>query len=606
MDKKINYIARNFTAIKSELINYAQKHFPTTFTDFNDSAVGTLLLELISAVGDMQSFNLDKSIQETSIDFASDRSSILAQARTRGVRVPFRRPAITIVDFSVQVPVKGDTFDLSYAPLIVRGAQVTGGGQLFETTNDIDFSSPFNTGGITNRTIIPNFDSSGRIVSYTLTKRELVTAGKTKYFKRVITPSDVRPFLEVSLPDDDVLSVESIISLDGTNYNRLPTLEEQTTEGNIWTPVESLAQGRVFKEQPLQPSDRQGVMVGRWTDVPQRFVYEYTDNGFVIVRFGNGAQTLDSNDYTADSSIFIDQINKKASQASLGLIPRVNTTMFIKYRVGGGVASNIGVNTLNSIGQVTVFVGGSNPTVNQRVRTSLTVNNPVPALGGAGTPNIEELRNIVKYAQASSQKATTPKDYYARVSLMEGKFGVPYKTSVAKINNAIDISIISVNENGNLSNQSTNTLKQNVADYLENFKALNDFIVVRDGKIINIAFEFDLFVDNLVDRSEIATDVINTAFNFIQEKNLIMGQDVYLAQLTEAVNNVGGVLNVNSFRVFNKVGGGLYSLNEISQAYSDTETRQVDLLGQNAIFANYDEIFEIKYRNRDVKVRFVN
>jgi hypothetical protein len=56
MQKKINYIARDFRSIKQELIDFTRKHFPTTYTDFNDASIGTLLIELNAAVGDMLSF----------------------------------------------------------------------------------------------------------------------------------------------------------------------------------------------------------------------------------------------------------------------------------------------------------------------------------------------------------------------------------------------------------------------------------------------------------------------------------------------------------------------------------------------------------------------
>lgn len=127
---------------------------------------------------------------------------------------------------------------------------------------------------------------------------------------------------------------------------------------------------------------------------------------------------------------------------------------------------------------------------------------------------------------------------------------------------------------------------------------------VRDGKILNIGFEFDLFIDPNFNRNEVASEVITVTTNYVQNQNLIMGQDIYLSQLVEQVNNVGGVLNVVAFRVYNKVGGGLYSLNQTSQKLVSAETRQIDLLGLNAIFSEYDEIFEIKYPDKDIKVRF--
>lgn len=79
----------------------------------------------------MLSFNTDRSIQETILDFAQEKRSLLATARTYGLKIPFKRPSVTIVDFSVDIPVKGDTFDLSYCPLIVRGAQTYWWGSIF-------------------------------------------------------------------------------------------------------------------------------------------------------------------------------------------------------------------------------------------------------------------------------------------------------------------------------------------------------------------------------------------------------------------------------------------------------------------------------------------
>jgi hypothetical protein len=605
MQKKINYFSRNFQSVRAELIEFVKKHFPDTYSDFNDASVGTMLIELNAALGDMLSYNTDRAVQETNIDFAQEKRSLLAIARTFGLRIPFKRPAITIVDFTVEVPVKGDTFDLSYCPLIVRGAQVQGGGQIFETITDIDFASPYNTSNLSNRLIIPNIDGSGKIVSYTLTKRELVVAGKTKFFKRIITSEDVRPFLQVDLPESDVLSVENIISLDGTDYERLPTLAEQTNPENLWYSVKSLAENKMFVEQPLQPSDKEGVLVGEWTPISQRFMYEYSDKGFATIRFGNGLEDTTGNDnYVSDAQQFLDLIQNFAIASSLGDIPRVNTTMFIKYRVGGGSKSNVGVNTLTTLGTLNVFVGGQNNSQNLRVKNSLKVNNPIPALGGVDEPDIEDIRNLVKYNFSSQERCVTLKDYYARVMLMDGKFGTPYKLSVANIDNKIDISILGLDINGKLTNQSTTTLQENIVKYLGNYKMINDYISVRDGRIINIGFEFDIFTDSAFNRNEIAVEVINVVYKFIQEKKLIMGQDIYLSQLLELVNNVGGVLNIIDFRVYNKVGQNLYSLNEINQPLTDTTTRQVDLLSQNAIFADYDEIFEIKYSERDIKVRF--
>ena len=81
-----------------------------------------------------------------------------------------------------------------------------------------------------------------------------------------------------------------------------------------------------------------------------------------------------------------------------------------------------------------------------------------------------------------------------------------------------------------------------------------------------------------------------------------MGQNIYLAQLIEAINNVSGVLNVVDIKVYNKVGGN-YSNNATSQAYLDNETREIDLTSDYALFGEYDTMFEIKQPQSDIRIR---
>ncbi|MFM7979712.1 MAG: hypothetical protein ACKPKO_10385, partial [Candidatus Fonsibacter sp.] len=100
--------------------------------------------------------------------------SIYNIARTYGLKVPGQRPSVALVDFSITVPAFGDKEDLRYCGILRRGSQVSGAGQPFETVYDIDFASPINAEGAPNRLKIPNFDSNGRLLNYTITKREVV------------------------------------------------------------------------------------------------------------------------------------------------------------------------------------------------------------------------------------------------------------------------------------------------------------------------------------------------------------------------------------------------------------------------------------------------
>jgi hypothetical protein len=601
--RKINYSSRNFQDFRTSLINYIEQYYPDLLSDFNDASIGMTLIELNAAIGENLSYHTDRMFQETQIDNAQEKASLLGMARTFGLKIPGKRPSITIVDFSVTLPVLGDKFDFKYAPLIRRGTQISGGSKLFETIEDIDFSSPFSSGGIANRIIIPNTDSNNNVINYTVTKREVVLNGSTKTFKRVITPNDAKPFFEVLLPDDDVLSIDSVIILEGTNHSTTPPLNDFYKFDHRWFEVDALAEDKVFIEDSKRISDNSGIKPGKWVRIDRKFITETTDKGFTKLIFGGGESDIGSlKDFGVDGSL-VDRIGDFINNTALGVTPSAGTTLYVKYRVGGGADSNIGPNILKTINLVDMFVNGPDNKINQGVKQSLTVNNPLPALGGKDGPSLEEIRYLIKYNYASQNRAVTIKDYQSRIALMPSKFGVPFRSGVFEDQNKIVVSMLGLDAKGKLTNQSTDTLKENIAEYLSDYRSINDYVEIRDGKILNIGFEVDLHVDKEIPRSQVITQAINSISSYMDINKHEMGDSIYLSKLIEIINNINGVLNVIDIRIFNKVGESKYSLNQISQPFIDEKTKQIDLLGEFTLFGEPNGMFEIKYPETDIKVR---
>jgi len=601
--KKINYSSRNFADIRSELIDFVKQYYPDIFNDFNDASVGMMLLELNAAVGDMLSFNTDRTFQETQIDFAQERKSMLSMARTFGLKVPGKRPSVTVVDFTVTVPVLGDTFDISYAPVIRQGSQVSGAGKVFENLADIDFANPFTIGGIPNRLIIPNFDSNNNIVNYNLVKREIVTNGITKIFNRVITSNDSKPFLEVILPDDDVISITSIIMLEGTSLTETPTLDQFLDEDLRWYEMDALAEDKIFVDDNTKISDNSGVTPGKYIQVDKRFIREYTDLGFTKIIFGGGSEDISALCEFDTNKSLITKIGDFINNTSLGLTLPPNNTMYIRYRVGGGSDTNLGPNTITNKGVVVMNVSGSDQSINDAVRASLSVNNPIPALGGKNEPSVEELRNLIRYNFSAQNRCVTLKDYQSRIALMPGQYGVPFRSGVFEEQNKIKVYIISLDANSKLTTSTTSALRDNIATYLADYRMINDYVEVDGGRVINLGFEIELFIEKQFPQSQIMAEVISQVTSYMDVNKFDMGDNVYLAALMETINNVKGVLNVIDMRVYNKVGNGEYSMNEIAQPYLDEETREIDLLGQFTLFGESTSMFEIKYPNKDILVR---
>jgi len=609
LEKKINYNARNFDQVRTELINFVREYYPDVFSDFNDASVGMMLLELNAAVGDMLSFNTDRAFNETQINYAQERASLLELARTFGLNVPGNRPSITIVDWKVEVPVDGDSFDISYAPKLYKGSQAVGSGKIFELIEDCDFSSPFSFGGIPNRTIEPKYVGE-TLTHYVLTKRELMVNGYTKIFKKVINTSDSKPFLEVVLPENNVLSIENIITLVGNNFVEAPNNREWGLFENNWYEVSALAQPELFMEDPNVATDNDSIVGGKWRNIPQRFIREFTDKGFCKIIFGSGVVNTNQLNNFIGCRGQIDQIGNFVNNLSLGSIPKPNTTMFIKYRCGGGEDTNIGPAVLTSVGKKEILVNGKTRNdgwTNQDTIRSLSTNNPLPALGGKSQPSINEIRNLVRYNFSSQNRCVTLKDYHSRIALMPGEFGIPFRNGIWEERNKINVSVLGLDEDAKLNNTSTSTLKQNIAEYLADYRMINDFINVIDGRIINLGFNVKIFKDKVTPSTKVIAGVIGAISDYFDINKWEMGENIYLSQLVENINNVPGVFNVTDLQVFNKVGGE-YSLNSITQALSVNNTNDgifmVDLnVSDYTLFGQPNSMFEIKFPGNDIGVQ---
>ena len=283
MGKQISYAVRDFASLRDELVAMTKQYYPDLITNFNDASIYSVLLDLNAAVSDNLHFHIDRVWQETMLDFAQQTQSLYHIAKTYGLRIPGLRPSIALCDFSINVPVRGDKDDERYEGILRAGAQVSGGGQIFETVDDIDFSSPFNSKGEPNRLKIPNFDNNNKLISYTITKREAVVNGITKIYRRVITDIDQKPFLKLYLPEKNVLGVTAIIHKNGTNFGANPTYAEFMDTTNKWYEVKSLIEDKVFINDPTAVSDDDNFVAGSYVPVTNKFITEYTPEGWTTI-----------------------------------------------------------------------------------------------------------------------------------------------------------------------------------------------------------------------------------------------------------------------------------------------------------------------------------
>ena len=603
-NRKISYATRDYQAIRTELLNYVRTYYPELIQDFNDASVFSVFLDLNAAVADNLNYNIDRSIQETVLQYAQQRSSVYNIARTYGLKVPGQRPSVSLVDFSITVPAFGDKEDERYLGVLTRGSQVVGAGIVFENIHDIDFASPYNSQGFPNRLKIPNFNANNVLINYTITKRELVVNGITKVFKRVITPNDVKPFFELFLPEKNVLGITSVLLKNGTEYTNVPSVAEFLGAQNRWYEVDTLAEDRIFVEDPTKVSDQPGIKVGRYLQTANRFISEFTAEGFKKMTFGGGTNTAQDalNEFTT-LGVTAD-IQRYSNNISLGSTLSPNSTLFIQYRVGGGLATNLGTNVINQIGTVNFFVNGPSELTNSSVVNSLRCTNVTAAIGGAGIPSLEEIRNYVSFNFSAQKRAVTVQDYESIIRNMPSEFGAPAKVSITENNNKILIQLLSYDTSGKLTSIVSDTLRQNVANYLSNYRMINDYISILTAEVIDLSIDVQIVLDSAQNSGQVISDVIDRISTYFNPQTRELGQNVYLSELKSIVQNQNGVLTVAGLNVYNNV-GGQYSSAETSMEYVDAETKEISTV-DDTIFAQPSQVYQIRYPNKDIRVSVKN
>ncbi len=311
------------------------------------------------------------------------------------------------------------------------------------------------------------------------------------------------------LPDKNVLGITSVLLKNGTNYTNVPTAAEFLGLENRWFEVDALAEDRIFIEDPTKVSDQPGIKVGRYIQTNSRFISEFTPEGFNKLTFGGGTSSAQDQLNTFTNLGFPITIQNITNNFSLGSTLTPNATLFVQYRVGGGLGTNLGTNVINQVGTVSFFVNGPSQTINSSVINSLRCTNVTAAIGGSNAPNTEEVRNYVAFNFAAQNRAVTVNDYDSLLRNMPAEFGAPAKVAITENNNKIVISMLSYDTSGKLTSIVSNTLKQNVANYLSNYRMMNDYIQVTTAEVLDLGVEISVVLDATQNSGQIISDIVN-------------------------------------------------------------------------------------------------
>jgi hypothetical protein len=613
--RDIKYLNKDFSTLRTSLIDYAKTYFPTTYNDFSPSSPGMMFMEMAAYVGDVMSFYLDNQIQETYLQYARQTDNLFELAYMFGYKPNVTGVATTTIDFYQQVPSKlsGSIFipDFDYALLIGENSiatSTTSNPTRFLIQDSIDFS----VSSSQDPTEITIFQTAGSDpVSYLLKKsRQAISATINTVTYTFTTPVQF---------DTRLLSAEGIVGI----------LDVVDSDGNNWYEVDYLAQDTIYtgikNTNPNDPNRSTGnidtAYILQLEQVQRRFATRFVDSGSLQIQFGAGTATdTDENiiPNTNNVGLGLPFEQSKLTTAysptnfiftkTYGIAPS-NTTLTVRYLTGGGVQANVPSNTLTSLsGNINFLNSNLDANTANTYRASLAINNPAAAVGGQDGDSIEELRQNTLANYQSQLRNVTQDDYLVRALSMPARYGVVSKayieqTKVANLGigetpTTLDLYVLTYDVNQHLVNAST-ALKQNLSTYLSQYRVIGDSVRIKDGFVINIGVNFEVVVAPNYNSNEVILAALAAVKDYFLISKWQINQPILLKDLYLLIDNVDGVQTVQNVEIVNLTGEALgYS----NYAY-DTKGATIN----NVVYPSIDPmIFEVKYPDVDIKGRVVS
>jgi hypothetical protein len=589
--RPIKYTSRDFNSIKKDLEDYARRYYPDSYKDFTEASFGSLMLDSVSYIGDILSYYLDYSVNESFFDTAIEYNNVLRHARRLGYKHAGNASSTGQAALFILVPAAttGLGPDENYIPMLKRGATFTStNGVNFMLTENVNFNDPkvqTVVARVNDTTGIPTFyalKTYGTVVSGEMI-RERVTIKRFERFRK--------------------------IKLKNNNFTEMISITD--AEGNVYHEVDHLSQNVVYKEfsnpnfsTDNTPSILKPVVVAR------RFTVERDALNSVFIQFGYGSdEDIDINAVADPSNVIIDSHGKSyvtdinfdpyklLKTDKFGVAPS-NTVLTINYRVNSPSNVNVGENAVVNVRTSEMEFPDNtkiNTTDKNSVTTSLEVTNENPIIGDVTVASVDEIKIRSKSFFASQNRAVTAQDYEAVCYAMPEKFGAIKRCRVIQDDNSmrrnINILVLSEDENEYLV-KSSSTVKKNLKTWLSKYKMINDTIDILDAYVVNLGIDFKVTSEQDVNKFEILQDCVNVIKKEYENKSLI-GQPFEISRLYKLLNKVEGVVDVKNVQIVQKTTSKYSSVTFPIDSMISPDGRY--------IMAPKNVVFEIKYPDSDIR-----
>ena len=588
---KINYLSRDFTSIKNQLLEHARRYYPETFKDFSDAGFGALMIDAVSYVGDLLSFYVDYQANESFLSTAIEYDNIIKHGDAVGFKYDNVRATYGQVDLYIKIPANSNNTgpDLSYAPKVRAGTTFSAtNGSLFTLLEDVDFAD------VTNEVVVATTNAStGVPVQFATKTIGQVVSGELR--QKTFEIGNFSRFTTLTIFDGNVTEIISVFDSEGRQYYEVDHLSQNT----IYIPVNnSDATTNVQAPTIIKPFI-----------VPRRFVRRRLGGATEIV-FGYGSDSQLNTPSLAEARDLVLDLHSKTYVTDKAMDPTIlikgdkfgvgpsNTTLTVTYRANTKQNSNATAGSVNSVSSAQFQFASPDTLISTTaatVRGSLEVSNPTPIQGDVSAPTSRELRELISGAHSAQNRAVTAEDFKTLVLSMPAKFGGIKRCAVIQDvdSNLRNINIYVINQNNAGTFETTNTiLKENIKTWLNTKRMINDSIDILDAKVVNLGIRFAAIVNNDENKSVIFSRIQGRMNDYFNEK-LDIGESFSITDLYSLINRTRGVVDATFVQVLQQTGPG-YATTKFNVKNNTTPDGRMVIAPKNVVF-------EVKFPQRDIK-----
>lgn len=547
----INYTSRDFNSIKNDLIEYAKRYYPNTFQDFNEAGFGSLMLDTVSYVGDILSFYLDYSANESFIDTAIEYDNVLRLGRQVGYQFKGSPSSFGMASFYAIIPAAttGLGPDTAYLGYVRRGTELQStNGIGFILNEDVSLADP------SNEVVVAKVNSStGLPTHYAVRATGQVISGQLS--QEVIALGSFEEFRKIQLAGENISEIISITDSEGNEYYRVDYLSQDV----VYAPIKNYDSNRAKSPSVLKP-----------VIVPRRYVVEQLEDT-TMIQFGGAKENATNTDTITDPSKTIVNFHGREFISSLSFDPSnllgtptlgvapANTNITVVYRTNVYGNVNAPVNSLSNITNPIIDfdnIMDLSTTKISEIVNSLEVNNEKPINGDVTLPSIDELKIRINDSFSSQRRAVTEQDYRSLIYAMPPEFGGIKRANIIRdpdsFKRNLNIYVIAESSEGYLEAANT-TIKQNVKTWLNQGRMINDTIDIIDAKIVNFGIDFVIVGDLETNKFVILNRAIE-ALNSFYENKLEIGEPFFITDIYNELNQVDGVVDTVSVKITSKTG----------------------------------------------------